>query len=207
VRHFNPPLEGGSKDPSAAKDFSGRGNAQTGPLPEAVFALARKSAFDPRPLSRSRPSRGGLLFSDMPKAGLHSCASPLRRKATAGERKPAIAGDRQAPLLFLRPYGSRVLRLAHLSWSRCATRLRMKQRQAAARLDPFGCTRGMASKPCMNSRRGGSGLSRKALRRSIGRPSPVFQRPLTRCGKRTTNLQGRRRSQNMTSARRIITRG
>ena len=142
----------------------------------------------------------------MPKAGLQGCASPLRRKATAGERKPAMAGHRQAPLLFLRFYGSRVLRLAHLSWSRCATHLRIKLRWAAARHDPFGCTRGMASIPCMNSRRGGSELSRKALRRSIGRPSPVFQRSQRRCGKRTTNLQGLRRSQNMTSPRRIITR-
>jgi len=49
---FNPPLEGGSKNSSAAKNFSGRDNAPTIPLPEAVFTLTRESAFDP-------PSRGG----------------------------------------------------------------------------------------------------------------------------------------------------
>ena len=142
----------------------------------------------------------------MPKAGLQGCASPLRRKATAGSGNPLAHENRSAPLLFLRPYGSRVLRLAHLSWTRCATHHRIKPRRAAARHDPCGCTRGMASGPCMNSRRGGSGLSRKALRRSIDWPSPVSQRPRRRCGKRTTNLQGLRRSQNMTSPRRIITR-
>jgi hypothetical protein len=64
---FNPPLEGGSKNPSDAhilkhggrqalrEDFFGEGyavNAVAAPLPEAVFTLARESTFDP-------PSRGG----------------------------------------------------------------------------------------------------------------------------------------------------
>ena len=52
---FHPPLEGGSKNSSVARDFSGRGkHTAVGdlPLPEILFSLLLKDNFDP-------PSRGG----------------------------------------------------------------------------------------------------------------------------------------------------
>jgi hypothetical protein len=48
----HPPLEGGSKNSSAARYFSGRGTAATIPRPEILFSLSLKDNFDP-------PSRGG----------------------------------------------------------------------------------------------------------------------------------------------------
>jgi hypothetical protein len=54
MKFFHPPLEGGSKNSSVARYFSGRGkHTAIGdlPLPEIFFSLSLKDDFDP-------PSRG-----------------------------------------------------------------------------------------------------------------------------------------------------